>query len=159
MQKVLFLDRDGVINHDPGDYTCNWESFEFLPGVFETLRQLRDKGWRFVVITNQGGIARGRYTLDDFLRTDKLMHARFLEENIPMLETFFCPHHPETGLCLCRKPNSLLVEKALHKYKLPAEHCRMVGDKHRDIECAGGAGVKGILMPTNGALADYVGNL
>lgn len=156
MQKAIFLDRDGVINHDPGDYTKSVEEFHFLPGIFDALRLLNAHGFKIVVITNQGGIARGKYTLQDFRAIDALMHQRFQQENIHVLQTFFCPHHDAVESCLCRKPHSLLVERALAKYHLSAENSLMVGDKQRDVQCAEGAGVKGILIPTNDLLENHL---
>jgi len=156
MRKAVFLDRDGVINHDPGEYTKSASEFQFLTGIFETLRIINDRGFELVVITNQGGIAKGLYSLDDFYAIDAKMHAGFRENNVRVLETFFCPHHPDFGKCLCRKPHSLLVQKALGKHYLSASDSVMVGDKERDVQCAEGAGVRGVLIPTNAPLSDYL---
>lgn len=159
MRKAVFLDRDGVINHDPGDYTKSVSEFQFLPGIFETLKILNELGFELVVITNQGGIAKGLYTLDDFYAIDTKMHAGFREHSIQVLQTFFCPHHPDFGKCLCRKPHSLLVQKALGKYNLSALDSVMVGDKERDVQCAEGAGVRGVKVSTNALLSDYLHTL
>ena len=64
-RKVIFLDRDGVINRDAGDYTYLWENFEFLPGLFPALQELQAKGFSFIIITNQAGISKGIYTHRD----------------------------------------------------------------------------------------------
>lgn len=156
MRKVIFLDRDGVINHDPGDYTKSADDFHILPDVFEALRKLNYLNFDLIVITNQGGIAKGLYSLKDFYAIDQKMHAAFQEHNIKVLETFFCPHHPDFGRCLCRKPHSLLVQKAIGKYQVSIEDSVLVGDKERDIQCAEGAGVRGVLIPTNAPLLDYL---
>lgn len=156
MQKAVFLDRDGVINHDPGDYTKNISEFHFLPGIFESLRILNQAGYQLVVVTNQGGIARGKYSLEDFRETDSFMHQRFREEQVRVLQTFFCPHHDLIGNCLCRKPKSLLVERALAKYHLSAADSFFVGDKKRDVECAEAAGVRGVLIDTNDLLQNHL---
>lgn len=156
MQKAVFLDRDGVINHDPGDYTKNVDEFHFLPGLFDTLRLINAYGFEIIVVTNQGGIARGIYSLQDFKKTDAYMHKRFQEEHIRVMPTFFCPHHELAGKCLCRKPKSLLVERAIARYQISAADSVFVGDKERDIACAEGAGVRGILIPTNALLENYL---
>ncbi len=156
MQKAVFLDRDGVINHDPGDYTKSVNEFTFLPEIFESLRQLNHAGFKLIVITNQGGIAREKYSLEDFRTIDRYMHQRFREEQISILQTFFCPHHDLLGNCLCRKPKSLLVERALAKYQLSAAQSFFIGDKPRDIQCAETAGVKGILIDTNDLLKKHL---
>lgn len=156
MRKVVFLDRDGVINHDPGDYTKSAEDFQILPGVFEALRKLNHLNFDLIVITNQGGIAKGLYSLEDFYAIDQKMHTAFQEKNIRVLETFFCPHHPDYGRCLCRKPHSLMVQKAIGKYQVSIEDSVLVGDKERDVQCAEGAGVRGVLIPTNAPILDYL---
>lgn len=156
MRKAVFLDRDGIINHDPGDYTKSVTEFQILPGVLEALQQLNQVGFELVVITNQGGIAKGLYSLSDFYAIDANMHNIFSEHNIRVLRTYFCPHHPDYGRCLCRKPQSLMVEKALHQFDLDAASSVMVGDKERDVQCAEGAGVKGVQVPTNANLKNYL---
>lgn len=156
MRKAVFLDRDGVINHDPGDYTKSVVEFQFLPGVMEALQQLNHAGFDLVVITNQGGVARGLYTFSDFYAIDAYMHNAFRQNKIRVLGTFFCPHHPEHGRCLCRKPQSLMVERALHQFDLDAGSSVMVGDKERDVHCAEGAGVRGVQIPTNAILGNYL---
>lgn len=156
MRKAIFLDRDGVINHDPGDYTKTPEEFRLLPGVISALNLLKDSGFDFIVITNQGGIARGLYSLADFEAIDQKMHALLKAGGIHVLETFFCPHYPDSGLCLCRKPHSLLVEKAVAKYQISVADSWLIGDKDRDIHCAEGAGVRGVKTGTNSSLIPVV---
>jgi D-glycero-D-manno-heptose 1,7-bisphosphate phosphatase len=154
MKKAIFLDRDGVINHDPGEYTKSVNEFHFLPNVFETLKILQDLNYVFVVITNQGGIAKGLYSRKDFDSIDRFMHGKFDENGINLLETFFCPHHPDFGRCLCRKPLSLMILKSLAKHDIDPASSFLIGDKERDILCAENAGVRGVLIPTNGSILD-----
>ena len=156
MRKVVFLDRDGVINYDPGDYTKSADDFQILPDVHKTLHRLNELEFDLIVITNQGGIAKGLYSLQDFYKIDQKMHASFKEHNVQVLETFFCPHHPDFGRCLCRKPNSLLVQKAIGKYEVSVEKSVLIGDKERDVKCAEGAGVRGVQIPTNAPLGNYL---
>ena len=75
MIKAIFLDRDGVINHDPGDYTTSLAEFVILPDVIPTLVKWSKQGYAIIVITNQGGIAKGRYTLEDFYEIDEYMRS------------------------------------------------------------------------------------
>lgn len=147
--KAALLDRDGVINHDPGDYTTSLSEFTILPGVVETLVKLTQKGYGIVVITNQGGIAKGKYTLADFYEIDTYMRGVFQDAGVHFLDTYFCPHHDAFGRCLCRKPGSGMVEKALARHNLVADQCFMVGDKMRDLEAADNAGVKGVKIEVN----------
>lgn len=152
MKKAIFLDRDGVINHDPGDYTTSITEFTILPDVISTLIRWSEQGYVIVVITNQGGIAKERYTLDDFYEIDDYMKSKFLEAGVNYLETYFCPHHDAISHCLCRKPHSGMVEKAVAKHGIDPNQSVMIGDKWRDLEAAEGAGVKGIKIDVNQSL-------
>ena len=152
MRKAIILDRDGVINHDPGDYTRNIRGFQILPGVEETLKRFSNAGFSIVVITNQGGIAKGEYSLDDFYEIDRYMSNWMIDREINFLETFFCPHHDKYTVCLCRKPKRGMVEKAIAKYHIDPEKSFMIGDKQRDLDSASPSGIRGILVPVNADL-------
>lgn len=149
MQKAVFLDRDGIINKELGDYVTQLNDFEILPHVTECLNLLQEAGFLLIVITNQGGIAKGLYTHDELHK----MHHFFLNyvgsKNIAITEIFYCPHHPDYTNCLCRKPKSLLVEKAISKYEIDVNKSFFIGDKDRDMQAANAVGVKGILVPSN----------
>lgn len=147
--KAVFLDRDGVINHDPGDYTASLSEFTILPGVVETLVLLTELGYSVVVITNQGGIAKGRYGLEAFYEIDAYMRMEFKKADVRFLETYFCPHHDVVSKCLCRKPGSGMIEKAVARHNIDPEASFMVGDKMRDLEAAAGAGVRGVKIDVN----------
>ncbi len=149
-QKALFLDRDGVINHDPGDYTKNLDEFHILDGALETMKEWFDAGYKLVIITNQAGLAKGLYERHDVDRIHQYLMGRCVAMGFRIEECFYCPHHEgTTGRCLCRKPGSLLIEKALHRYGLDASSSVMMGDKPRDVDAAEKAGVRGVLIPVN----------
>ena len=156
LRPCLFLDRDGVINHDPGDYTKNLSEFTILPTVMEALTLAKDAGFEMVLITNQGGLAKGLYTHDDV--ADIHAHLkRVCEENgTPILDIFYSPHHPSTGKSLSRKPGSLMVERACAKHQLDPVRSWMVGDKQRDLDAASPVGVRGVLIEPNAPLLDAV---
>lgn len=147
--RAVFLDRDGVINHDPGDYTTCLEEFTILPGVIESLIDFTKRGYGIIVITNQGGIAKGKYGLEDFQRIDDYMRRQFLDVGINYIETYFCPHHDAVSKCLCRKPGSGMVEKAVARHGIDVRASFMVGDKDRDLVAASGAGVRGVKIDVN----------
>ena len=156
LRPCLFLDRDGVINHDPGDYTKNLSEFTILPTVMEALTLAKDAGFEVVLITNQGGLAKGLYTHEDV--ADIHAHLkRVCEENgTPILDIFYSPHHPSTGKSLSRKPGSLMVERACAKHQLDPARSWMVGDKQRDLDAASPVGVRGVLIEPNAPLLDAV---
>jgi len=147
--KAIFLDRDGVINIDQHDYTWRIEDFEILPGVYAACREFIRKEFFLIVVTNQGGIAKGLYKHSDV----EVLHQHMVEllatESINLTEVYYCPHHEITGKCLCRKPGSLLVEKALARFEIDPAASYFIGDRKRDIQAAEGAGVKGILVDVN----------
>jgi D-glycero-D-manno-heptose 1,7-bisphosphate phosphatase len=159
MNKAIFLDRDGVINKDVLNYTWRINDFEFLPGVFKACKTLIKKDYLLVVITNQGGIAKGLYSHKDLEKLHNYMLKRFNEEGISITEIYYCPHHDSTGKCLCRKPGSLLVEKALARYEIDPSASFFIGDRDRDVIAGESAGVKGILTDVNSDLSVTIAKL
>jgi D-glycero-D-manno-heptose 1,7-bisphosphate phosphatase len=152
-EKAIFLDRDGVINHDPGDYTTSLSEFDVLPGTIETLKKWFDEGYGLIVITNQGGIDKDLYTEDTVTAMHQYLQGLCNLEGFAIDAFYYCVHHPEiSGKCLCRKPGSLMVEKALHRFRLQPKNCVMIGDRERDVLAAEGAGVKGIQIDVNTGL-------
>jgi D-glycero-D-manno-heptose 1,7-bisphosphate phosphatase len=150
--KAVFLDRDGVLNHDPGDYTYLEEEFTILPDVAEVLKSFAAKGFKLIVITNQGGIGRGRYNLNDYYKINELLFNRLKSQGVELTDHFFCPHHPVSSNCLCRKPGSLLVEKAVHLHNVDTEKSFFIGDKQRDLDAGNALGIKGIKIEVNTSL-------
>lgn len=148
-KKAVFLDRDGVINLERGDYIKRFEDFEILPHLVQGLELLRDAGFIFIVITNQGGIAKGLYDETELTKMHSYMEIEMQKHSIQFHDVYYCPHHPDYGHCLCRKPNSLLVEKAISKHHINPENSIFIGDKPRDIACGEAVGVKGILIEPN----------
>jgi D-glycero-D-manno-heptose 1,7-bisphosphate phosphatase len=157
--KALFLDRDGVINHDPGDYTMSVEEFVILPTVIDALKMAYDKGYKIIIITNQGGLAKGLYAEEEVFKMHNLLKNTCQESNVEITGIYYSPHHPEFGNSLSRKPGSLLMERAIAKHHIDASQSVMIGDRERDVQCAEAVGVRGILIPTNSDLLDYVKQL
>lgn len=154
--KAILLDRDGIINHDPGDYTKSVEEFHILPTVLDALKQWKSAGYKLILITNQGGIAKGRYGHREVSEIHAVLQSACEAVGAPLDDIFYSPHHPDYGASLSRKPGSLMVEKALAKHRLDPDACWMFGDKVRDIECALGAGVRhGVLVEPNAPLGQW----
>ena len=151
--KAVFLDRDGVINHDPGDYTRSVEEFHILHAFLLQAKEWYDLGYVLIVITNQGGIAKGLYNANAVNAMHQYLQGKCIEAGFRIQDFYFCPHHESySGKCLCRKPGSLMVEKALHTYNIDASKSIFFGDKDRDINCAVKAGVRGIKIEVNGRI-------
>ena len=154
MKKAIFLDRDGVINRERSDYTYRLEDFEILPDVIETLLYFQQKKYLLIIVSNQSGIAKNIYTHEDVETLHSYLSKVFEDNHIQMAEIYYCPHHPEKGKCLCRKPESLLVEKAIARFKINPSLSYFIGDKERDVQAGEKAGVKGILIEANSSLKE-----
>ena len=142
MNKALFLDRDGVVNKEK-NYLYKIEDFEFINGVFETCRYFQDRGYLIIVITNQAGIARGKYTEEDFEILTKWMIKEFNNENIKISKVYHCPHHPDfSGECECRKPKPKMILDAQKEFNIDLKNSILVGDKNSDIEAGIKAGIQ-----------------
>lgn len=149
MNRALFLDRDGVVNKEK-NYLYKIEDFEFIDGIFETCRYFQNKGYMIVIITNQAGIARGKYTEKDLKILNKWMIQEFENENIKISRVYHCPHHPDfTGECECRKPKAKMILDAQKDLNIDLKNSILVGDKNSDIEAGIKAGIiKNYLITT-----------
>jgi len=156
MIKVIFLDRDGVINFEPGDYTFEVEKFKIVEGLFEGLHLLKEKGYQFIVITNQGGISKEIYSHNDVMSVHGYMQNCFKENKIDLLDIYYCPHHSVNEKCICRKPDSLMLEKAMARYNVDKSTAYFIGDNNRDFLAAENAGIKGVLVKPNDQLVNYL---
>ncbi len=145
-RRALFLDRDGVINVNHG-YVHMPKQTDWVPGIFDLARAARNAGFVLVVVTNQAGIARGYYTVEQFERYTRWVHTRFADEGAPLLATYYCPHHPDAGFgdlrteCDCRKPRPGMFMQAIRDFGLDPAASTIVGDSPADIQAAMVAGV------------------
>jgi len=145
MNKAVFLDRDGVLNHEIYDYITRVEDFEILEYQIPPLKKLFDEGYLLIVITNQGGIALKRYTEQELGVMHQMLRNAFVKLNADIAAFYYCPHHPSVGgECKCRKPLSGMLIDAIDMFDIDPALSVMIGDKPRDVEAANGAGVKGI---------------
>jgi len=146
LRPALFLDRDGVINHDTG-YTHRIEDFRFREGIFEICRTAQARGFVLVVVTNQAGIGRGYYTEAQFKTVTAWMLACFAEQGIHFTAVEHCPDHPREGIGPYRResprrkpgPGMILDAAAAHGLDLPRSV--MIGDRASDMQAAQAAGV------------------
>lgn len=156
MNKAVFLDRDGIINKEIGDYVYRMEDFLINEGVIEALLFWKNSGYKLVVITNQGGIAKGIYTHEDVNRLHTYLKNTLNEAGVQLDAIYYSPHHSDFSNSLSRKPGSLMIERALARYEIDPTQSVMIGDRIRDIEAAEGAGVRGILVESNTDLSTLV---
>jgi len=146
--KVVFLDRDGVINEEVG-YLHRIKDFKFIPGVMDVCENFLSLGYQLIVVTNQSGIIRGFYKEDDFHILNKWMLYEFQKNGVNILDVFFCPHGPDDN-CYCRKPKPGLFLNAKEKYEIEMEESWMIGDKESDIEAANNAGINQTILVRSG---------
>ena len=154
MNRAVFLDRDGVINHDPGDYTKSLEEFIILPDVLEAFQLIKENNYRIILVTNQGGVAKGLYPLENVYEIHNYLRVEALKVGVEIDEIYFAPYHDDYGKSLSRKPGSLMVERGLAKFQLNPAECVLVGDKARDVESGEKVGVPGIQIAVNGSLLE-----
>ena len=129
-QKAIFLDRDGVLNEERGDYVWLLRDFKIVPDIIDVLKELKANGYLLIVVTNQAGIAKGRYTHEQMQQC----HDFFQRESGNLIDHFYyAPNHPDYSESLTRKPDSLMWEKAMAKFSIDPIQSWMIGDKERDL--------------------------
>lgn len=144
--KAAFLDRDGVVNIDHA-YVNKKEHFDFVEGALEGIKTLSQKGYAPVLITNQSGIGRGKYTIFDFKKLCFWLEGILSRQGSPLLAVYFCPHHPEKAFapflqdCFCRKPQPGMLLAAQEDLNIDLSSSLFIGDKDSDMEAALRAGI------------------
>jgi D-glycero-D-manno-heptose 1,7-bisphosphate phosphatase len=159
MNKALFLDRDGVLNRERGDYTFDIETFEVLPDVAKALQLAKSKGYLLIVISNQGGIAKEIFTQQRVEKLHSILADKLVKSGVELDEIYYCPHHDEVLKCICRKPGCLMLEKAIARFNVDPAQSLMIGDSERDVLAAQKAGVKGVLIDSNSGIFEIVKQL
>jgi len=149
MNKVVFLDRDGVINDGTLYYTYKVKDFIINTGVIEALQKLQIAGYSFIIITNQSGVAKGEYSLEDVNTVHEYMLTELQKKAITVLGIYVCPHHPTVSECNCRKPKTALFERAIEEHNVDVTKSYMIGDSDRDIIAANKVGITGIKINKN----------
>ena len=157
--KALFLDRDGVLNREMGDYTFEVDRFEVLPEVVPALKLAQEKGYLLIVISNQGGIAKDVFSHQDVAAVHNKLILTLREAKVELKEIYYCPHHDTVGKCMCRKPDSLMLEKAMARFDIDASKSTFIGDSPRDVQAAEKAGVQGVLIESNTGILQIVKDL
>jgi histidinol-phosphate phosphatase family protein len=145
--RVLFLDRDGVINEDREDYVKSWQEFKFIKGVRPALKKIKEAQIPVVVITNQSIIGRGWVSERDLTALHGRMSAAIKEGGGEILKIYHCPHHPKDR-CRCRKPRIGLLKQAAREFDFDLKECLFVGDSLKDIQAGNRAGCRTVLVQT-----------
>jgi D-glycero-D-manno-heptose 1,7-bisphosphate phosphatase len=145
--KVIFLDRDGVINAYPGDggYVKNWDEFKFIPGSIEGIRKLNAKGFKLFVVSNQGGVNKGLYTQATLDEITARMLRQLKKEKAHLDGVYYCIHRSDEQ-CSCHKPKTGLLERAVAEHNLTVTASVFIGDSFVDMEAARSFGAKPVLV-------------
>ncbi len=151
-QRAVFLDRDGTLTFDKG-YTYRVEDFRLLDHALEGLQLLASLGFHLIVVTNQSGIARGRYTEADMHRYNDCMLRALGEHGIVIAGLYFCPYHPDgsggyRSDSHLRKPAPGMLLQAARDHGLDLARSFAIGDKKSDILAGRAAGCRTFLVRT-----------
>lgn len=154
---ALFLDRDGVLNEDDG-YVYKPSQFKLVDGIIPLLNAAKSLSYLLIVITNQSGIARGMYTVDQMREFNVILGEKIIQEGGPKLDAiYWCPHLPDGKIkvysahCICRKPGPGMILAAAEYHRIDLAKSFMIGDKASDMEAAQAAKVRGIQVGSGDA--------
>ena len=136
-RKALFIDRDGVINEDTA-YPYKPEHIRFNEAIFPLCKAAVAKGYLLIVITNQAGVAKGKFREEDVTALHRWMAGEFQKRGVTITRFYYCPHHAEAVVpqyrlaCDCRKPRPGMVLQAMKDFGIDATQSLVVGDKPSD---------------------------
>ncbi|HIT37784.1 MAG TPA: HAD family hydrolase [Candidatus Onthousia faecipullorum] len=142
--KAVFLDRDGTINYDFG-YVYEKDKLKFLPGVISSLKRLSEAGYLLIIITNQSGIGRRYFTLDEYNEFNNYMLKQLKDKGVNITKVYYCPHTDLDG-CNCRKPKLGLFYQAIDEYNIDLDKSFAIGDNERDLAICMNSPICGILL-------------
>ncbi len=146
--KIIILDRDGVINQDSDKYVKNVDEFVFIPGSVDAIVNLRQAGFKVVICTNQSGLGRGLFSMEDLNKIHEKLHKAIEEAGAYIDAIIFCPHTPEDK-CECRKPLPGMIFDICDRFHVEdISKLYMIGDSMRDLLAITAAGGTPILVKT-----------
>lgn len=146
-RKIVFIDRDGVINVDLWKYVETWKEFKFEKGALDALQTLTEKDFDIYIISNQAGVGDGIFSEAAMWQVHEKMIAVMAKRGIKIKGARFCTHGKKER-CECRKPKTLLLEKAMTGVTFDRNKTYFVGDKLSDLEAGRDFGVKTLLVRT-----------
>ena len=162
-KEAVFLDRDGVINHDIGHINKKID-FKLIDGAAEGISILNQMGYLVIVVTNQPVIARGELTDQGLREIHNKMEKLLGDQRAFIDDLFYCPHHPDSGYegeilalkknCSCRKPGTGMINAAVNKHNIDVNNSWLIGDRYTDIEAGNKSGLKTILLKNKPEIYD-----
>ena len=149
--KILFIDRDGTLIHEPEDFQVDaLDKVRLVDDVIPSLLEIGRHGYRFVMVSNQDGLGTDAFPQDNFDGPHALVMQMFSSQGVRFDEIFICPHLPEDN-CECRKPRTGLLTRFLAAHDIDLQASAVIGDRQTDMELAERIGVRGLLVNCDGA--------
>jgi len=145
--QLVILDRDGVINQDSDNYVKSVDEFQLIDGSAEAIAHLHKSGFTVVVATNQSGLSRGLFDLDDLEAMHAKLNDAVIDAGGELSGIFYCPHGPDDG-CYCRKPETGLIDAIEAEFEISAAGSPLVGDSIRDLQAGLDKGCEPMLVMT-----------
>ncbi len=145
--KLIILDRDGVINEDSDTFIKSPDEWRPIPGSLEAIARLCQAGYRVIVATNQSGLGRGLFSIDELNAIHSKMQHAITREGGQLHGIFYCPHDPNEG-CDCRKPLPGLFHQISQRFFTDLTDVPCIGDSLRDLQAAATVGARPILVRT-----------
>jgi D-glycero-D-manno-heptose 1,7-bisphosphate phosphatase len=144
VRKVVFFDRDGTLIFDK-IYLNDPDQIEYLPGVFPGLRQLRDHGFEFIVVTNQSGVPRGLVDIENLHEIHRRIRVDMAREGIDILQFYYAPFLVESNHPM-RKPNPGMITSGISEFNVDPQPSWMVGDRYTDVVAGHRAGLRNVFL-------------
>lgn len=145
--KAVFLDRDGVINRNPGDkkYVTGWKKFRFLPGVKRAIAEFRRHNYKVFIVSNQAGVGKGIFTTKSLESISANMLEAIRKAGGDIEGIHYCIHRRQQN-CGCRKPKAGLFRRVARRYRINLKRTFFIGDTIRDVQAARNAGCRSIMV-------------
>ena len=147
-KKVIFLDRDGVINQGKRTLVKSWSEFKFLPGAKEAIKTFTDAGYLVIIVTNQDVVGWGIISETSLEKIHNNMKREIEEAGGKITDIYYCPHNP-VRKCSCRKPEPGMLKEAAEKYGISPGDSWMIGDKTSDVQAGRKFGCRTVLIKHN----------
>ena len=148
---AAFFDRDGVLNLDHG-HVGSVDRFDWMPGAKQTIRHLNENGHYVFVVTNQAGVAKGKYSEEDVRALHQHMQRDLASVGVHVVDFRFCPYHPQGTIAAYRqnsdwrKPAAGMLLDLVKHWPIDLDASVLIGDKTSDLDAAQSAGLRGLLF-------------
>jgi D-glycero-D-manno-heptose 1,7-bisphosphate phosphatase len=160
-KRFVLVDRDGTLNLEK-NYLSAPDQLELIPGAGPALKRLQDAGWGICVVSNQSGVARGYFDMDQLAKVHRRLEEMLIRFDVRLDGIYLCPHSPDAG-CNCRKPLPGMVHQAMADHGFDPRQAWVVGDKDVDVGLGHAVGARSILVRTgygkhheSGSQADFI---